>query len=77
MSEPAPRPGTADVFALLRHESGVLMPLRMKLDTVSIDADALEVGLVWRLVTGVAPAIRVIEARMEFREPEEEAVRGG
>lgn len=66
-----------DVFALLRHESGMMMPVKMKLDTVSIDADALEVGLVWRLVTGVEPAIRVIEARMEFREPAEVARHGG
>lgn len=65
------------LFVLLRHESGVMMPFRMKLDTVSIDADALEVGLVWRFVTSVEPAIRVIEARMEFREPAEVERHGG
>lgn len=61
------------VFALLRHENGVVLPFTMNLDTVTIDADALEVGLVWRLVTGVAPPIRLMEARMEFREPAEAA----
>ena len=47
-----------------------MLPFGMTLDTVTIDADALEVGLVWRLVTGVDPPLRVMEARMEFREPE-------
>jgi hypothetical protein len=58
------------LFALLRHESGVMLPFTMNLDTVTIDVDAKEVGLVWRLVTGVDPPIRLMEARMEFREPE-------
>lgn len=60
-----------DVFALLRHENGVVLPLPMQLDTISIDADALEVCLVWRLALGAEPALRVLEARMEFRDPEE------
>lgn len=61
---------THHLFALLRHESGVVLPFTMPLDTVTIDVDALEVGLVWRLVTGVEPRVRVMEARMEFRESE-------
>ncbi len=59
------------VFALLRHESGVLMPFAMQLDTVSLDTDALEVGLVWRLKLALDPPLRALEVRMEFRNPEE------
>ncbi len=61
-----------DVFATLRHESGVVLSFPMRLDTVSIDVDELEVGLVWRLTTAVEPRVRLLEARMIFHDPDDE-----
>ena len=43
-----------------------------RLDTVSIDVDELEVGLVWRLTTAVEPRVRLLEARMIFHDPDDE-----
>lgn len=61
-----------EVFATMRHESGMVLSFPMRLDTVSIDADALEVGLVWRITAAVTPPIRLLEARMNFHDPAEE-----
>lgn len=58
------------VFTLLRHRSGVMLPFTMRLDTVTVDLDAREVGLVWRFVTAVDPPIADMEVRMIFHEPE-------
>lgn len=57
------------VFTLLRHRVGVMLPFTMRLDTVTVDVDAMEVGLVWRFVTAVDPPIRDMEVRMIFNEP--------
>lgn len=53
--------GQAEI--LLRMNSGELIPQRMWIDTLHIDADALTVALTWRFLLPVAPDIRVIEVR--------------
>ncbi|ENA0608835.1 DUF2169 domain-containing protein [Enterobacter bugandensis] len=53
--------GQAEI--LLRLNTGELIPQRMWIDTLHIDADARRVALSWRFMLPVAPDIRVIEAR--------------
>ncbi len=53
--------GQAEI--LLRLNTGELIPQRMWIDTLHIDADARRVALTWRFMLPVAPDIRVIEAR--------------
>jgi hypothetical protein len=57
------------VYALFRYEDGVMRPYPMMLDTVTVDVDLGELAMVWRLTAPLAPAVRVMELRMDFRDP--------
>jgi hypothetical protein len=53
-------------FMLLRYESGALAPLPMRIDTVQINTEEMNLELVWRAVFPVKPSVRVAEARFEL-----------
>lgn len=52
-------------FVLLRFTDGVIVPARMNLDTLHIDADKLDVSACWRFLLPKSAPIRVMEARYE------------
>ena len=53
-------------LTLLRLTSGVLIPLPMEIDTLVVDAEALQVEVVWRVSFPAAMDVRVAEARFEL-----------
>lgn len=57
------------VYALFRYDDGVMAPYPMSLDTVTVDVDLGELAMVWRITAPMAPAVRVMELRMDFRDP--------
>ncbi|MBA9832053.1 MULTISPECIES: DUF2169 family type VI secretion system accessory protein [Burkholderia] len=58
-------PGHRALVAL-RFESGAIVPLEMKLDTLLIDTEEMRVLVTWRAVFPLEPAVRVCEARFEL-----------
>ncbi|WP_176000873.1 DUF2169 domain-containing protein [Burkholderia vietnamiensis] len=58
-------PGHRALVAL-RFKSGEIVPLEMKLDTLSIDTEEMRVSATWRAVFPLQPAVRVCEARFEL-----------
>jgi len=57
-------------FVLVRYEEGTIVPARLELDTLMIEPDEKKVSCVWRLRLPLEPAVRVLEARFIFKEPE-------
>lgn len=58
---PAHRP-----FILLRMHNGFLLPIKLNLDTIVIDAEKKQIALTYRLAFDAALPIRVCEARFEI-----------
>ena len=57
-------------FVLVRYEEGTIVPARLELDTLVIEPDERKVSCVYRLRLPVEPAVRVLEARLIFRDPQ-------
>ena len=47
------------------------MPARLELDTLVIEPDERKVSCVYRLRLPVEPAVRVLEARLIFKDPQQ------
>lgn len=58
-------PGHRALVAL-RFESGAIVPLEMKPDTILIDTEEMRVSVTWRTAFPSQPAVRVCEARFEL-----------
>lgn len=59
------------LFVIVRHHSGVVLPLPMWLDALTVDLDAAEVGMVYRHRSERALGVRKMELCMDFRRPAE------
>jgi len=57
-------------FVLVRYEEGTIVPARLELDTLVIEPDERKVSCVYRLRLPVEPAVRVLEARLIFKDPQ-------
>ena len=57
------QPHGALPFLLVRHDSGSIGELAMRLDTLLIAPEERNVSLVWRAVLPLAPAVRALELR--------------
>jgi len=57
-------------YVLVRYEEGTIEPARLELDTLVIEPDERKVSCVWRLRLPVEPAVRVLEARLIFKDPQ-------
>jgi hypothetical protein len=57
-------------FVLVRYEDGAMVPTQVELDTLVIEPDERKVSCVYRLLLTMEPAVRVLEARLIFEEPE-------
>ena len=63
-------------FVLVRYEDGVIVPTQAEFDTLVIEPDEKKVSCVYRLRLPVEPAVRVLEARFIFKDPEAGRVEG-
>jgi hypothetical protein len=52
-------------ITVLEYESGQIVPMAMQLDTVFIDAEAMEISLTWRTHFAKWPEVSTCEARFE------------
>ncbi len=59
------------LFAIVRYHRGVVLPLPMRLDALTVDVDAAEVAMVYRLRVPRAHGVRKMEACMDFRKATE------
>ena len=57
-------------FALVRYEEGLIAPERLRLDTLVIEPDERRVSCVYRLRLPMEPAVRKMEARLIFVDPQ-------
>ena len=57
-------------FVLVRYEDGAMVPTQAELDTLVIEPDEKKVSCVYRLLLPMEPAVRVLEARLIFKESE-------
>jgi hypothetical protein len=57
-------------FVLVRYEDGAMVPTQVELDTLVIEPDERKVSCVYRLLLTMEPVVRVLEARLIFKEPE-------
>lgn len=59
------------VYALVRYQSGDMIPTPMNIDTLLIEPDERRVTMVWRLRIQEEPEIRVLEARLVKKQDQE------
>lgn len=59
------------VYALVRYQTGEMVPTPMNLDTLLIEPDERRVSFVWRLRIATEPEIRVLEARLVMNDKTE------
>jgi hypothetical protein len=57
-------------FVLVRYEEGFIEPARLELDTLVIEPDERKVSCVYRLRLPAEPAVRILEARLIFKDPQ-------
>ena len=57
-------------FVLVRYEDGAMAPTQAELDTLVIEPDERKVSCVYRLVLTMEPAVRMLEARLIFKNPD-------
>jgi len=57
-------------FVLVRYEDGEMAPTQAELDTLVIEPDEKKVSCVYRLFLPEEPAVRVMEARLLFKDPD-------
>ena len=57
-------------FVLVRYEEGTIVPARLEIDTLVIEPDEKKMSCVYRLRLPVEPAVRVLEARLIFKDPQ-------
>jgi hypothetical protein len=57
-------------FVLVRYEDGAMVPTQAELDTLVIEPDEKKVSCVYRLLLPVEPAVRVLEVRLIFKDPQ-------
>lgn len=55
-------------YVLVRFKAGLIMPVRLNLDTLSLNPDEGSLVLVWRAVLPMEPRIRTLETRLVPRE---------
>jgi len=55
------------VFVIVRYTNGVVLPIPMRLDALTVDVDAAEVAMVYRHRVQRAHGVRKMEACMDFR----------
>ena len=57
-------------FVLVRYEDGAMVPTQAELDTLVIEPDERKVSCVYRLLLTMEPAVRMLEARLIFKDPD-------
>jgi hypothetical protein len=55
-------------FVLVRYEDGAMAPTQAELDTLVIEPDEKKVSCVYRLLLPLEPAVRLLEARLIFKD---------
>jgi len=58
-------------YVLVRYEEGIIMPEPLRLDTLAIEPDERKVSCVYRLRLPAEPTVRVLEARLLFKDPQQ------
>ena len=59
------------LFVIVRYHNGVVLPIPLRLDALTVDVDAAEVGVVYRHRVLQSQGVRAMEACMDFRKATE------